>query len=132
MPAPRRLNFVSLLLLAGIAAGGYWLWKFFPVYYTGWQVDHVLSEAGARVYQSARQPEPARSNAREQAEAEARAKVAALGVDDPELAVRIDLDEQFATATADYAVVVQHAVIDKRVLVRVHRSARTDIKKVQW
>ena len=59
---PRRLNFVTLLLFCGFAAGGYWMWKFFPAWYTAWQVDSALADGAARTYQYAHLVEPNHSD----------------------------------------------------------------------
>ena len=132
MADPRRLNWVTFLMLLAGAGAGYWLWKFFPVYYTGWQVDHKLSEAGAETYQIARLPDPVRGERKAEIERQLRDKITALGVDDPELAVRIDLDGKTAAAYADYQVVVQHPIGNKQTVIVMHRQAVTDVKRIEW
>ena len=132
MAEPRRLNFVTLLLCAGLAAGGYWMWKFFPVYWTGWQVDHLLAEAGAETYQIARMQSPERERRKLQIEEQTRDKVAALGIDDPELKVAIAIEGDSATVTADYEAVVKHPIGGKQSVITLHRSAVTDLKRVRW
>lgn len=132
MAEPRRLNVVTVVLLLGLAAGGYWFWKFFPVYYTGWQVDHLLAEAGAESYQVAQYPAGPREQKRAELERRTRDRIVALGVDDPDLKVAIDLEGHQATVTADYEAVVQHPVGNKQSVIALHRSAVTDITRVKW
>jgi hypothetical protein len=132
MAEPRRLNVVTLLMLLGLAAGGYWFWKFFPVYYTGWQVDHLLSEAGAESYQVVRLGEGVREAKRAEIERSTRERIVALGVDDPDLRVTVELEPKLATVTADYEAVVQHPVAGKRTVLAMHRSEVTDLQRVKW
>jgi hypothetical protein len=131
---PRRFNWVSLVLLAGVAGGGYWLWKFFPVYYTNWQVDHALAEAVSETYRIAHQGEPGLSAAKLEIESTTRAKVVALGVDDPEMALRLDIDaaSQTATALCEYTVVVRHDWFKKQSVMHFRRAQSTSIKRIDW
>ncbi len=132
MGSPRRFNVVTIVLLGGVAAGGYWLWKFFPVYYTAWQVDTALADGVARTYQLQPLAEPERARSMRELEQATRDKVVALGVDDPELALRIEVADRKAIATCDYTAVVKHSFVDKQSLVRIHRTAQTDLKRIDW
>src|SRR5437870_12563135 len=123
---PRRLNFVTLLLFCGFAAGGYWMWKFFPAWYTAWQVDSALADGAARTYQSAHLVEPNRSDMVREIERATRDRVVALGVDDPELALSLRVVERTAVASCDYTVVVQHPLVNKQSVMRFHRTAQAD------
>ena len=62
---PSGVNFVSLLLLIAVIGAGYWGWKFFPHYWNGWQVDHVLQDGAMKTYKIQRLAEPFRSQARQ-------------------------------------------------------------------
>jgi hypothetical protein len=129
---PRRLNWVTLLLILGVAAGGYWLWKFLPVYYTAWQVDTALSDGTAQAYRIAKLPAGPRSTAKAEIERSVAAKVVALGVTDPKMAVRIDFTEHDAVAECDYKVEVRHAIVDETKVMEMHRTAATDLKRPDW
>ena len=48
------------MILLGLAAG-YWVWRFFPAYFDGWSVDHVLKEAASKTYRLNRLHEPERT-----------------------------------------------------------------------
>jgi|SRR5579871_3135292 len=129
---PRRINFVTLLLLVAAASGGYWMWKFFPHYYRSWQVDNALADAAAHVYQLAQLAEPNRSQAVAELREQTRAKVVSLGVDDPEMGLRIEIVDKNAIATCDWTVVVRHALVDKQSVLRFHKTASADLKRVDW
>jgi hypothetical protein len=130
--SPRRFNWVTTILLLALAGGGYWLWKFFPIYFTAWQVDHALSEGTARTYSIVRMPEPSRSSAIRDIEAQVQAHIVALGISDPEMSLRIEMTDRTASAVCDYTVVVQHALVAKTSAVHLHRTATTDLKRVDW
>lgn len=130
---PSRLNFVNFLVVVALAGGGYWCWKFLPNYYTGWQVDHVLAEAGNRAYKFVRLGEPARGNGLAQIEEEAKKGIVRLGVTDPEMTMHLDVSTpDVAVAECDYTVIVQHPYVNKETVLRMHRSKRIDISKVEW
>ena len=57
---PKRLNAVTVGLLLFALAAGYWFWRFFPAYFDGWTVDHILKETAAAVYRANRLREPER------------------------------------------------------------------------
>ena len=129
---PRSFNLVTLILLLGVAGGGYCLWKFFPVYFTAWQVDSILSEAATRSYKISRLSEPGQSRAKHDLEEELRKRVVDLGVTDPEMSLRIEIGDGKAVATCDYGVVVEHPVQGKVTEIALHRHAQTTLEKVDW
>src|SRR5207245_2529873 len=55
---PRRLNAVSITLIFAALGAAYWFWRFFPAYFDGWTVDHILKEQAAAVYRTNRLVEP--------------------------------------------------------------------------
>ncbi len=130
---PRRLNVVTfVMLLMGLAAG-YWVWRFFPSYFDGWTVDHLLKEAASSTYRINRFSEPDRtkqlkalvdktlSDIRKQA-----------NVTDPDLVVNLDIDGNNVAVSADYSVVITHPLITHTTTLHFHRSEAADIKKVNW
>ena len=130
---PRRLNVVSGALLLLAAAGGYWMYKFFPVYLEAWSVDHILHEGASRVYKIQMMGEPDRTETLtklvDNAKADIRKK---SGVSDPELVVNLTLEQTTATMTADYKVKVYHDWVGKTSMVNLHRSSSADLKRVDW
>src|SRR5258708_7962709 len=106
---PRRLNSVTVVLLLGVMGAGYWLWRFFPAYFDGWTVDHILKESAAAVYRANRLVEPQRTQTLRDLVDKARADIQSkASVSDPELVVNVDIDGDLATLSADYHVPITH------------------------
>jgi hypothetical protein len=130
---PRRLNTVTMfMILLGLAAA-YWVWRFFPAYFDGWSVDHVLKEAASKTYRINRIPEPARTKQLtdlvEATKSEIRKQA---NVTDPDLEVSLDIEGDKAAVSADYHVVVTHPFGNYTTNVHFHKTENADIKKVNW
>ena len=130
---PRRLNVLTtFMILCGLAAG-YWLWRFFPAYFDGWTVDHILKETASATYKLSRLGEPERGKQLKILLDKARADIIKQGnVSDPELTVNLDLDAANVVVSADYSVIVSHPVINKTTTLRFHKVETADVKKVKW
>jgi hypothetical protein len=130
---PRRLNSVTIVLLIGMVAAGYWFWRFFPAYFDAWTVDHILKEAASKVYRANRMREPERTQELNGLLDKARSEMQhKASVNDPELLVNLDFDGNNATLTADYRVVITHPVISRTTLLHFVRRQTADIKTVSW
>lgn len=130
---PRRFNSVTVIMILMMAAAGYWLWRFFPVYFDGWSVDHVLKEAASKTYRMNQLKEPERTKALTELVDKTRADVIKQGnVTDPDLKVNLDIDGDNAAVSADYRVVVTHPVINKTTTLHFHKSETANIKRVNW
>lgn len=130
---PRSLNVVSLLLLLGVAALSYAVWKFFPVYFMAWQVDHALAEGGARAYKISRAPEPGKTREKEALIADLRQKVVDLGVRDPEMALTLEfVGMDYVDVRCAYRAIVIHPLVDRYTVLTMQRSARTSLEKPKW
>lgn len=107
---PRRSNWVSVLLLCGVAAGGYWLRYFGELYRQAWAVDRVLANAASKSYKLGRLSGPDRTTVEREIATEARAGIVHAGVTDELLAVEFSIDEtsHTAIASAQYRVAVKH------------------------
>ncbi|MDB4970755.1 MAG: hypothetical protein JWN44_6444 [Myxococcales bacterium] len=130
---PRRLNaLTAVMILCGLAAG-YWMWRFFPAYFDGFTVDHVLRETASATYKLSRLGEPERSKQLKILLDKARIDIIKLGnVTDPELTVNLDLEGVNVTVSADYTVPITHPVINKTTMLHFHKVEIADVKKVQW
>jgi hypothetical protein len=132
---PRRLNAVTfVMILMGLAAG-YWVWRFFPVYFDGWNVDHLLKEAASKTYRLNRMQEPERSKELKTLVDKTLAEIRKQGnVTDPELSVSLDVDPEGknAAVTADYHVEITHPGITQTTILHFHKTESADIKKVKW
>lgn len=130
---PRRLNSVTLvMLLCGLAAG-YWLWRFFPAYFDGWTVDHLLKEAASKTYRLNRLNEPERTKQLKELVDQTRASIIKqANVTDPDLGVNLEIEGDKCAISADYLVVVTHPVGNHTTTLHFHKTEQADIKKVQW
>jgi hypothetical protein len=130
---PRRFNALTVVLLLGAGAFGYWMWRFFPVYFDAWSVDHILREGAASTYLINRLGEPARTTALKGVVDKARLEVVGrVGIHDPELRVDLNIDDDRATMSADYSVVVTHPWVDYRSTMHLHRERAANIANVKW
>jgi len=130
---PKRINAVSVTLALLLVVGGYWFWRFFPVYFDAWSVDHILKEAASATYQTQRLVEQQRMAQLKEIADKAREKIVKqVEIRDPELQVDLNVDGDKATLTADYTVKVTHPVIDKVTVMKMHREETANIKFVKW
>jgi hypothetical protein len=130
---PRRVNVVTLTLLGLLLAGGYWMWRFFPVYFEAWTVDHVLKELASAMYRANRLNEPERSKTMKALVDKARADIVRqANVTDPDLTVNLEIDDTSATVSADYSAVVTHPAIARTTTITFHRQETANIKPVVW
>jgi hypothetical protein len=130
---PRRLNVVTVGLLVGLAGLGYWMWRFFPAYWDGWTVDHILKEGASAIYRANRLSEPARTTALNELADKARADIQKKAhVTDPDLEVKLDIDGDQAALSARYEVVITHPLITRTTTLHFFKKQTADIKAVVW
>jgi hypothetical protein len=130
---PRRLNSVTVVLLLLAAAGGYWMWRFFPVYFDAWTVDHVLKELATAMYRANRLNEPERSKTMRELLDKGRSDIIAkANVTDPELRLDLEVQESTAEVTAQYTVVVTHPLVNRTTTMHMKRVESANIKSVNW
>jgi hypothetical protein len=130
---PRRLNAVTMVLLLIAAATAYWFWRFFPAYFDGWSVDHILRESASATYRVMRLNEPARTKTLKAIVDKAREDIATkANVSDPDLVVDLNIDGNMATMTANYHVVITHPWINRTTTLHFTKSEKSDIKRVDW
>ena len=125
---PSAWNVVTLLLVLGALTAGYIGWKFFPVYWTAWQVDHVLSDGAARAYSMTRLRSPLEQAKTKEALVRAlRSEVVALGVPDPEMRLTLEIVDQRAELSCDYRAVVLYPVGDRFTMLPMHRAVSATV-----
>lgn len=130
---PKRLNAVTVVLLLAALAIGYWFWRFFPAYFDGWTVDHILKETAAAVYRANRLREPERTTTLRELLDKARADIIKkANVTDPDLRVDLEIEEQMARVSAEYMVVVTHAGVSRTTTLHFKKKAEQNIKAVNW
>jgi hypothetical protein len=130
---PRRLNVVTfIMILMGLAAG-YWVWRFFPAYFDGWNVDHLLKEASSKTYRLNRMQEPERGKELKALVDKTLADIRKqANVTDPDLAVNLDIDGDNVAVTADYHVEITHPMTTRTTTLHFHKTETANIKKVNW
>lgn len=130
---PRRFNTVTMMMLLLALAAGYWVWRFFPAYFDGWSVDHLLKEAASKTYKLNQRQEPDRTKLLTELVDKTRADIARQGnVTDPDLKVNLDIDGENVAVSADYTVIVTHPFINKTTTLHFHKSETANIKRVNW
>ena len=131
--APRRLNWVTGLMLLGVAAAAYWFWKFFPSQFDAWTVDHILKEAASQVYKVNLLGEPARTENLREIVDKAKLQIQKrVGIRDPELLVNLNIDDQKATMSAEYSVKITHPYLERVTKMHYLREKSADIKFIKW
>jgi hypothetical protein len=107
--APRRLNWVSVLIILGLLAMAYAGWKFGPAYWKGYKVDEVLSD-----YRNRASDLPGLSPQFQSAEAdrikgEVYQRLQELGIGDTEeQPLEVDFGPNFSYLYARYQIIVKH------------------------
>ncbi len=132
---PRRFNAVTITMLLLAAAGGYWLWRFFPAYFDAWTVDHLLKEAASKTYRLNRLNEPDRTKELKALVEKTRLDIMKqANVTDPELDVTLDIpdDGKNCAVSADYSVIVTHPMVTTTTKLHFHRTEQADITRVRW
>jgi hypothetical protein len=131
--SPRRLNLVSVTLILIVGGVAYWFWRFFPVYFDAWSVDHILKETANATYQTQKLYEAQRMEQLKVIADNARDRIVnRVGILDPELTVNLNIDGDLATVSADYSVVVTHPWVGKTTTMRLHRVQTANLKFVKW
>jgi hypothetical protein len=131
--APRRINSFSVTLALMALALGYWAWRFFPVHFDSWTVDHILKESASQCYRANRLREPERTTTLTDIVNKAKADIRRqTGITDPELVVNLNIEETTASMSAEYQVIVTHPLVSKTTTLHFQRKENADIKVVNW
>lgn len=110
---PRKLNPVSFLLLLLVLAAGYAGFQFGPAYYRKWRAKGILSDSANRAYPKRFKEGWERDDAVEVIRKSTVKQLQDLGINDPELQVKIEFRAKEISATATYKVVVKHPLVNK-------------------
>ncbi len=130
---PRRFNTVTAVMLLGVLALGYWFWRFFPAYWDGWTVDHILKESASAIYRLNKLSEPERTAELKALADKARADIQKkANVTDPDLEVNLDINDNSASMSADYRVRITHPVVSFTNSLHFVKKQTADIKTVNW
>ena len=117
---PSSFNFVTLVLVLVVAAGGYWAFKFGPVYWNRFKAEEILREGAAEATSISRMNEAAQMQLEQKVIAGVTERLAGRGIGaDNDL--HVYFEGNFATLNADYVVTVKHPG-GKRTIMHIHRS----------
>ena len=118
---PRRLNFVSFIILLAVLAGAYAGWKFIPVYWKARELDTAIDELLLPVADRRRHPDARKKDA-ELAEAQIIAKAHEFGIQDlPDQPVEVWWDGDFDVCHVKYRVIVEHPAVLKPTILTMER-----------
>ena len=113
--SPRKLNFISGIVLLALLAGVYSVVRFGPVYYRKWQAKSVLSEAASKAVSKRVFNERVGGGQEQIAEIVtwAEDRLRKLGVGDATLAVTISDKGDAIEAQAQYTERIKHPFVKK-------------------
>jgi hypothetical protein len=117
---PSSFNFVSLLLVLALAAGGYAAFKFGPVYWNRFKAEEILREGAAEASSIRRMNDAAQRQIEEKVIAGVTERLEARGIG-ADNALQVYFEGNYATLHADYVVTVKHPG-GKRTIMHIRRS----------
>ncbi len=110
---PRRLNFVSLVILAIAVAALYAAVKFGPVYYRRWKAAGAISEVVNKLYASRLATGEREAAVYDELRRELLGRFNDIGIDESTVEINFQKTPTSAEITANYREVVRHLFIDK-------------------
>ncbi len=119
---PSSFNWVSALFVLGLLAGGYWLYKFAPVYYNRYQVDQILQQGRSEASGIQRLNWDSKDVVEARIINSVTEKILGRGISPEDNQLRVYFDDEYTTLNADYVVVVRHPAGKKPTTITVHRS----------
>jgi hypothetical protein len=118
---PSSFNFVSLLFLLALVAGGYWAVKFGPVYWNRFKAEEILREGAAEASGIRRMNEAAQLQIEQKVIAGVLDRLESRGIG-AEQDAKVFFTDNDASLELTYVVTVKHPG-GKRTVIHVHRSA---------
>jgi hypothetical protein len=119
---PSSFNLVSFLMLIALAAGGYWGWKFGPVYWNRYKVEEIVREGAAEASSIRRMTEQAQLQIEQKVVSSVTQRLEDerhIGADNQ---VQVWFEGNYATLNVSYVVTVRHP-FGKSTIVHVRRTA---------
>jgi hypothetical protein len=110
---PRKLNFVSVLVILILLSLFYVLIQFGPPYWRKWKAKEALSESASKVYGKRYVSDEAAAPFLEQVQQQTMAKLRDFGIEDPDLKVNVIKDSEEITVEAEYMERIKHPLIGK-------------------
>jgi hypothetical protein len=126
---PRAINWVSVLVFVGLAAGIYWAARFVPVYYKRAKVDQTLENAGRLADNIMNFNRRDQWRVEEDVLAQTTKRLGELGITTKPVeqggnGLVVSFDPDYARIRARYTVVIKHPIIGKKTVMKFDRSAR--------
>ena|SRR5215467_10416430 len=121
---PRRLNFVSFLMLVALVVGAYLGWKFIPVWWQSRQVDEELDTFAVQAVQFPRYTDEVRQRDGEKIVTSAIIALHQMGIQDQaDQPLEVWFSPDWSELHARYEIIVQHnlANLVKPTVMRMHR-----------
>ena len=113
MAGPRKLNFVSFLMLAAAIAAVYGGIMFGPHYYRNMQAQGIVTDSAHKLLPRRMLQGEAAYRVIDKMRKQAMNEMRAEGIEDPGLKILITMDRKEITVEAMYQVVVRHPLIEK-------------------
>lgn len=110
---PRKLNFVSFLLILAALGAGYAGFQFGPHYYHKWKARGILSDAANRCYPKRMSEGIELFDFLQELQNKTTKRLREMGIEDPKMKVKITMGAKEITAQASYVVVIKHPFVDK-------------------
>lgn len=110
---PRKLNFVSILVILVLFSIVYSVIQFGPPYWRKWKSKEILSECTSKIYVKRFVPTDTLSPFLEKVQQEAMKKLRSIGIEDPGLKVNLHKDDEEIMAEAEYVERIKHPLIGK-------------------
>lgn len=126
---PRRLNWVTLLLLAVGAAGVYGVARFGPALRMRWRASEIVGQAVYRLYRYSYHTGALRGEEERALREEVVGRLHAIGVTDPEMAVSFAQSDKQLTVSVEYTVEVRHFWSSLPTRLRFHPTASTTTER---
>jgi hypothetical protein len=105
---PSSVNFVSVLMLLAVLAGGYWVWKYGPVYYNRFKVDEILREGAVEATGLRRMTDAAQQQLQAKIVGTVIERVGGRGITVEDNGLQVYFSDDIRTLHADYYVIVKH------------------------
>lgn len=129
---PRRLNAVSVVLLASLAAVGYVAFSAWPVVTLNADVKNVIEDALPRLYRANLLPEDEATIGADQIRLDLIGKLTSLGVSDPETALTITRDAHVVAIATRITTAIDLKLLRRKIPLTLNPRVETAAARVSY
>ena len=129
---PRRINAVSLTLLALLAAAGYVGYASWPVVSLNSEAKNIIEDALLPLYRANLLPEPDSTVGSDQVRQVLIEKLTAAGVPDPDATLTITRDARVVSIALKIATAIDLKLIKKKIPVALNPRVETNAERVKF